>query len=671
MIVSWNWLTDYVALPMELAELEHRLAMAGLNHESTRRQGDDWAIDLEVTSNRPDCLGHLGIAREIGVLWGLPLRVPQPDSPSGGAAASESTRVSISCPRLCYRYTARIIRGVKIGPSPEWLARRLESIGIGVINNVVDVSNYVMMECGQPLHVFDLKHIRGSEIIVREALAGEQFEAIDHRRYPLEPGMCVIADAQRAVALAGVMGGVDSEVSDTTTDLLIESAEFSPLSIRTTARKLGLKSPSSYRFERGVDRLGVDWASRRCCELILKLAGGQLAPGVVDVGTPIVQRPPLTLRFEQLPRVLGIEIPRQEAQRILIALGCEDVRVADDRITLIPPSWRRDLSREIDLIEEVGRVYGYERIPEDVGVPMAASHRRDDDRVLGRVRQALTASGYDEAMTASVVPQDWCESFSPWSDAPPLRTSTPMLKGADVLRKSLIPSLLDTRRFNESVGNSEIELFETARVYLSTTSGLPREQWTLGVTSGGDFQAVKGLLASLADVLHVTAPVQVAQAAVPLLDPARQCQFMLDGQVLGYLGELSSEGLKRFGLRTKTTVLELDLQVLAQYARLIPRYEPLSDHPAIARDLNLIVDEQVTWSQLEVTIRATVGTLLETLQFQEIYRDPKKDGANKKRLLFSVTLRSPDRTLTNEQADQIRQDVVDACQRAHQAVLLG
>ncbi len=279
MIVSWNWLQDYVSLDMDVAELEHRLAMAGLNHESTQRMGDDLAIDLEVTSNRPDCLGHLGVAREISVLWDRALNKPDPQPSGSGPAVTKLAQVSIVCPELCSRYTARVIRGVKIGPSPDWLANRLRSVGVAVINNVVDISNYVMLECGQPLHVFDLQLLRGSEIIVREAGVGEEFEAIDHRTYILDPGVCVIADAQRAVALAGVMGGVDSEVSSKTTDLLIESADFAPLSIRTTARKLGLHSPSSYRFERGVDSAGVDWASRRCAEMILELAGGQLAPG--------------------------------------------------------------------------------------------------------------------------------------------------------------------------------------------------------------------------------------------------------------------------------------------------------------------------------------------------------------------------------------------------------
>ncbi len=671
MIVSWNWLKDYVALEMDVAQLEQRLAMAGLNHESTERVGDDWAIDLEVTSNRPDCLGHLGIAREVSVLWNQPLQVPQPAPVESGPGVAELTKVSIQCPELCYRYTARVLRGVTIGPSPKWLADRLRSVGVAVINNVVDVSNYVMLECGQPLHVFDLSLLRGPEIIVREARDREPFEAIDHRLYELERGMCVIADAERPVALAGVMGGVDSEVNRGTTDLLIEAAEFAPLSIRTTARRLALHSPSSYRFERGVDPVGVDWASRRCCELILQLAGGTLAPGVLDEGAPIRQREEITLRLSQLPRVLGIEVPVAEVRRILAALGNVEVRSDERQIVVVPPTWRRDLAREIDLVEEVARIHGYEQIPEDVGVPMAPSHRSDADRVLEKVRHGLSAAGIDEAMTASMVSSAWCDAFSPWSDSPPLCCSTPMLKGADRLRKSLIPSLLDVRRGNEAVANDVIELFETARVYLSQSAGLPRELWALGVVSGRGFHFVKGLVESLREMLHIVDPLAVAPSQLPLLESDQQCRFQLGDQLLGYLGQVTATGLKQFSLRGAATVLELDLGVLVAAAQLVPQQRPLSDYPAIARDLNLIVDESLPWADLEQTIRHMAGELLETLQFQEVYRDPKKDGDGKKRLLFSITLRSPERTLTNEEADAVRDAVVAACHRQFQAVLLA
>ncbi|MCG8449708.1 MAG: phenylalanine--tRNA ligase subunit beta, partial [Pirellulales bacterium] len=391
MIISLNWLKEYVELGMSVEELTDRLTLTGLNLEGVEQVGDDTAIDLEVTSNRPDCLGHIGVAREVAVLWRQKLKEPAAKPPAAGPAVSELAKVEITRPELCSRYTARVIRGIKIGPSPQWLADRLRSLGIAVINNVVDVSNYVMMECGQPLHTFDYSKLAGQQIIVRESQPDEKFTAINHQEYELPAGACVIADARRAVALGGVMGGADTEVTDATTDLLIEAASFAPLAVRNIARRLNLHSPSSYRFERGVDPERIDWASRRCCELILELAGGKLAKGVLDVGSPLAEREPIKLRFDQLPRTLGIEIPAESVQKILTDLGCSETHICEKCVKVVPPSWRADLTREIDLIEEVARIHGYDKIPEDASVKMAASTRSQEDRVQGQVRGVLVA----------------------------------------------------------------------------------------------------------------------------------------------------------------------------------------------------------------------------------------------------------------------------------------
>ncbi|MGH7139357.1 MAG: phenylalanine--tRNA ligase subunit beta, partial [Pirellulales bacterium] len=342
-LVSWNWIKDYVSLDVAPAEFERRLMMAGLNHESTEPAGDDLAIDLEITSNRPDCLGHLGIAREAAVLFQLPLKLPAAAPREGKTNVADLTRVELECPELCYRYTARVLKGVKVRPSPAWLSRRLTNIGIAAINNVVDITNYVLMECGQPLHAFDFNRLAGRRIVVREGREGETLLAIDHKTYPTGRGVCVIADAEKAVGIGGVMGGVDTEVTSSTSDVLLESAEFASLSIRNTARRLNLHSDSSYRFERGLDPEGVDWASRRACELILESAGGELAAGVIDVGRRPPTREPIVLRLSQLPRILGIDIPPADVRRILEALGNKIVAGDERRVEVIPPSWRRDL----------------------------------------------------------------------------------------------------------------------------------------------------------------------------------------------------------------------------------------------------------------------------------------------------------------------------------------
>ncbi len=682
MIVSWNWLKDYVSLDMPAEEAEHRLAMAGLNHEESWSVGDDLAIDLEITSNRPDCLGHLGIAREIAVLFDKPLQTPNPQPKAGNASIADLATVAVECPDLCYRYTARVIRGVRVGPTPDWMVRRLRTIydprpsqrdkkkPWKSVNNVVDITNYVLMECGQPLHAFDLKRLRGQKIIVRRARAGEKFEAINHETYELSSEMCVIADAERAVGLGGVMGGADTEVSADTTDLLIEAAEFAPLSIRNTARALRLFSDSSYRFERGVNPAGVDWASRRCCELILDICGGELADGAIDIGRQAPPPAPIVLRLSQIQRILGIEINRDEVIRILTSLGGE-LLGANDTIKIVPPSWRRDLTREIDLVEEVARIHGYDQIPEDVSVPMAASHRSDADRVLEKVRRAMTAAGFDEAMTTSMVPENWTTTFSPWTDSPALVANTPMLKGADRLRTSLIPSLLEARRINESLSNPYAELFETAKAYLPLPNQLPDEPWLLGMVSGGDFLHVKGAIEAVVSELHPGIRLEVVEWRHPLIDSVRSCELRLEGRRLGYLGELNSTGLKQFGLRAATTVAELLLAELQRIARLVPKYQPLSTQQPITRDLNLIVDETVRWADLADTVRRAAGPELEAIAFREDFRDPQKDGPGRKRLLFSYTIRPAEKTLTSEEAEAIQQAILAACAKEHQATLVG
>ncbi len=677
MIVSWNWLKDYVPLAISPDELVQRLMMAGLNLEKTEALASDVLIDLEITSNRPDCLGHIGIAREAAVLCDLPLTVAEPAvamaSESSGRIADHLrnyTSVTIECLELCPRYTARVIRGVKIKPSPSQMAVRLATIGQPVINNVVDITNYVMMECGQPLHAFDFHRLADRKIIVRRAKPGEPFQAIDHKTYTLDAEMCVIADAQRPVALGGVMGGSDTEVTPATTDVLIEAAQFAPLAIRSTARKLKLHSPSSYRFERGTDPEWVDWASRRACELILQHAGGELVEGVIDVGPPRPPREPIVLRLAQLKRILGIDVPADTVRKILTALGCRENSSDAGQVVTVPPSWRRDLSREIDLVEEVARIHGYDKIPEDARVPMVASHRTDADRVLAKVRQVLTAGGFDEAMTASVVPERWSATFSPWTIAEPLVANSPMLEGADRLRRSLVPSLLDVRRINESLSNPVIELFETARIYLTQDGGLPKEQWTLAAVSGRGFLAVKGLVEALLAALHIGDPLELADFRNELVVDGQACELKLSGARLGFLGDVSPAAQKSFGLRGPATVLEADLGSLAKSARLATRYAPQSPYPTIARDINLIVAESVRWADLAATSRAAAGADLERLEYLDTYRDPQRDGEGAKRLLFSLTLRPMDRTLTGAEADVVRDAVVAACVAQHGARLL-
>ncbi|QDS97640.1 phenylalanine--tRNA ligase subunit beta [Adhaeretor mobilis] len=666
MIVSLDWLKEYVELPKDLDELTLKLTLTGLNLEGVEQVGSDTGVDLEVTSNRPDCLGHIGVAREVAVIWDRELKVEEPQpKPTGQGGLGQ---LEVECPQLCPRYTARLIRGVKVGPSPEWLANRLRTLGIAVINNVVDITNYVLFECGQPLHAFDVNKLSGAKladkkIVVRESTKGEKFTAIDHKEYELAEGTCVIADGEKAVALAGVMGGADTEVSEATVDVLIEAADFAPLSVRNTARRHHLHSPSSYRFERGVDPLGIDWASRRACELILELAGGELCETIADSGETYEKPEPVKLRFEQIKRVLGIAVPVEQVQKILTDLGCEETHICDHCIKVIAPSWRADLTREIDLIEEVARIFGYEQIPEDAGVRMVASQRTQQDRVQDRIRMTLVAAGFYEAMTLSAVDETTIDAIQPWSQAEPLRVSTPVLRRADCLRQTLVPSLLASRLHNEKASNPTIELFEIANVYLPQSGELPQQKRLLAITSGGGYLELKGVVEAVVGAATRNAHLEVTPADFELLDSQRSGLLQLDGKPLGYVGELSDAGLERSELRHGCSVAEIDVDLLIEAAQLVVTAEPLSPYPAVSRDLNIVVDESVCWADVERLTATAGGELLEAIEYQETYRDPKRLEAGKKSLLFSVQLRSDSATLTSEQADAVRDSIVAALKK--------
>ncbi len=678
MIVSWNWLNEYFdKMPAEAAEIAARLTMSGLNHEESVTVGQDLAIDLEVTSNRPDCLGHLGVAREIAALFGVPLKIPDPlpenGTPPAAAPASSLVQIRIEASDLCSLYTGRVIRSVRVGNSPQWMQDRLKTAGINPVNNIVDCTNYVMLECGQPLHAFDLARLGGPEIIVRQPGASEKITAIDHRQYDLHPGMCVIADSGRAVAIAGVMGGADSEVTVDTQDVLIEAAVFAQQAVRSAARKLNLHSPSSFRFERGVNPYGVDWASRRCCELILQTAGGQLADGAVVAGGLPDPAPAIVLRQQKIANVLGIEIPAENVLGILQRLGIRCEPQSAGILLATPPAWRADLTREIDLVEEVGRITGYNTVPDDVVVPMVATTRTPRSRVAGLVRTVLTGAGFDEAMTPSLVPGVWSEIFSPWTSSPPLQSSQPMLGvlekasqnigAVDLARRSLVPSLLEARRINEFRGNIDADLFEMAHAYLPQSAGLPDEPWLVALAGGRTFAEISGIVEKIVRSVCPGVSLTMHDCDLELLHPTFSCEFRIDGQSLGWGGELDESALKNASLKKSAAVAELNVNLLLEHASLIRRQSPVSNFPSVSRDFNFVMGNEIRWEQIEQTVRRAGGELLESVAYRETFRDEKRDGAGRKRILLTVVLRSFAGTLTGEVAEETCAAIVSSCEK--------
>ncbi len=669
MIVNWNWLRDYVSLDCSVEEAAERLMMSGLNLEEIQAHGDDFAIDLEVTSNRADCLGHIGVARELSALFDKPLQIPQAAITPVASATASLLVVENRAEEHCPHYTARIIRGVKVGPSPEWLKARLECLGLRSVNNVVDVTNYVLMECGQPLHAFDYQKLQGQKLVIRLASAGEKILAIDGREYELDSQTCVIADAHRPVAVAGVMGSKETEVSETTTDLVIEVAQFTPLSVRRTARKLSLFSDSSFRFERGVDLQNLDWASRRCCELIMQLAGGEIleAPLVVPA-LPVAEPVQVSLRYEQVSRLLGIPVSVAEIRSILQKLGLQELESSEQSGQYTAPSWRADLTREVDLIEEVARIHGYEKILENDPPRVTAATKSAHDRTTDLIHRVFNAAGFYEAMTLTFTSDEHSQLFNPRGVEPVLRVEHSSRKKENVLRASLVPSLLVSRRANERTGTTNARLYEIARVFTRLSPAGAEQTMLVSAVTGQDFLTLKGLIEQLAQETNSTLKLEVRPSNYSGFAAGRGAELLLNGQFWGWLGELDSQVATAFDLKDAVTVVELELDVLTQHLELAPQLQPIPQFPAIERDFNFLLEEPVTWQELATTIADSGSSLLKSIRFAGEYRGEKM-GAGKKTYLARASFRAEDRTLTGEEVDTLHATIVAACERKLSAVL--
>ena len=665
MIISTSWLNEYVHPGVPMEEVVLRLVMAGLNHESTHSVGLDTAVELEVTSNRPDCLGHIGVAREVSVLFSTPFHIPQLHLTESNEPAVDSISIAIQSPEQCSFYSARVIRGVRVGTSPQWLLDRLATVGIASVNNIVDITNFVMLECGQPLHAFDLAKIDGG-IFIRHAFPGEVFEAINHKSYLLENSMCVIADNSGPVALAGVMGGARTEIGSGTTDILLESARFDPLAVRTAARGLALSSPSSHRFERGPDPQSIDWASRRAASLILELAGGVLFRGAVTAGNLPADLPPVTFRSERILQVLGIDVPIERQTAILTSLGLVREFYAvdggvDGAMRWRIPSWRRDLSREIDLIEEVGRIVGYDTIDENTSIPSKPVERSRRDTLIRRVDGVLVSAGFLEAMTTSVVSESLSRLESPWTDTESLRIAPALLRGADRLRRSLLPSLLVARATNEAAGQTHAELFEVARCFMSSPEPLPVEPLLVSMVCSGTFLRAKGILEAVLSHLGVLTKIVWRPFSSKLFIPGTAAELLIEGERVGVIGSIAKGVLTTCGLTEPTLGFELRLDLLEKPMDIDCPITRPSDFPSVQRDINLVVDERLAWSEIETVIRCEAGPHFESLCVRQVWRDAQRLGEGKKSILVGLVMRSRTGTLSSDEVRETIDRIVSCC----------
>jgi len=655
MKISLNWLTDYVDLPagksgsaMPAGELAELFTRIGLPCDGVVETASDVVFDLEITSNRPDLLGHIGVARELAAATGAAFRPPVVGKLPTRGKAADLTSVEVADAELCPRYTARLIRGVKVAASPRWLTERLEAVGLRGINNIVDVTNYVLMEYSQPLHAFDYDKLAEKRIVVRRARPGETMVSIDGTRCRLDEKMLVIADAQKAVAIAGVMGGLDTEVGEATTDVLIESAQFDPLTTRRTSRKLGILSESNYRFERGVDPVGVDEASLRACKMIIDLAGGQLAEGVCDVWAEPFKPREVSMRPQRCNSLLAAAVPPERQMAILGALGLSP-RMKDRRIICTIPSYRSDLVREVDLIEEISRLEGFDKIPVADRVSHPVAPEGHAQRVRRAVGQALSAAGFDEAMTFSFIDRAEAELFG-CDECVDVDSS--VRKTNNVLRPTLLPSLLRACKTNQDVGNAEVSLYELASVFPFSGKGrLPGEHVELGLAGTDDLRRLRGAMEAVFAAVAPSAEPAISPADVAGLDAAAAGRVMLNGKAIGAVGLISQDVQQYYGLERPVAAAFVSFDELLAAASPKKVYRPVPRFPAVRRDLSVIVDESVTWSELKSAIDAVAQPLRVATEYVTTYRGAQA-GAGKKSVTVTLVYRRAEGTLRSEQVDE-------------------
>ena len=671
MKIALNWISRYLNSVPSAAAAQEALIHAGLVVENVYHSHGTDVLDVEVTSNRTDCLSHIGLARELAALFKLTFTAPAIQLVESGEPAANAIAVKILVPDICSYYSARLIRNVKVGPSPQWLRDALESIGLRSVNNVVDVTNFVLMETGQPLHAFDATKINDQRIFVDTPADGETITAIDGRTYRLNSSMMVIGDTVGPLAIAGVMGGQSSEVTSATVDIVLESARFNPLSIRTTARSLALSSDSSFRFERGIDPAIADFASRRAAALIMEVGGGELAPGCVSAGNVNTAAIPVTMRHRRIAKILGVQVPLDDVLDILTRLELSP-ELQEDVIRCLVPSFRSDITREIDLIEEVARLWGYGKVP----VQDAISHRvaPTDHRAaaIAAICNTLRACGFSEAITHSFVDQTEARQFLP-DNAAPVQVSELVRKAENALRPSILPGLLRAKALNQNNGTPNARLFEYCSVFQPATSeqDAPIEQRHLALIAD-DLPLVLGTVRELLKAVNPAAQMSVEPENAPGLASgvSGRCVMSLDQTpiAIGSVGMIAPDVVKFHDLRHDVAAAELDLEKLIAAFDPIRRASPLPRFPAMRRDLSIVVANTVRWRDISSAIYAGKVPFLHDIEFVGTFRNAQI-GSGKKSVTLALLFRDPASTLRSEQVDQQVAAVLSSLSQRFNAVL--
>jgi phenylalanyl-tRNA synthetase beta chain len=689
MKVIYKWLQEFVDVTASPADVASRLALSGTNIGSVENGPHGAVIDAEVGSNRPDCLAHYGIARELGAVYKLPLKPISSRPAEGTAKAAEAIKVEIQSPELCGRFTARVIRGAKIQPSPKWLKDRLEASGVASISNAVDISNYVMLELGHPLHTYDYDKIRDHQIGVRRAKAGEKIRTLDGLERTLDSSLSVVydGDRSRAVGIAGIMGGADTEISFSTKNILIECAWFEPIAVRKAARSLKLHTEASTRFGRGVDPETAELASRRAAELILELAGGELLEGVVDVYPGKRAPKKIQLTRAEFLRVMGADVPDREIEAILSALGFAPVRVGENRGAqgsllaaweCTQPSWRAEVEREIDLIEEVARIYGLDKFPPRLPAARQGAERLAKFEPELRVRERLIGLGYREILTIPHVAEERDALFRP-EGVTRARLANPLSEEASILRSNGLVTMAAALEWNLNHGQRNVRLFEIGRSYrlLGSTSletpiltigatGEAREKGIYDTARQYEFADLKGDLDAIG---ALAGGFQWQEGGAAWTHAARRGTVHLGrsnpaphSAALGVAGQLARRVADKFKLRQDVFLAEMELDSLYEEIRRekeARRYEPLPRFPAVERDFSLLLADGTAFSDVVKTIRSLRIGEITSIEAADLFRG-KNVPPGKYSLLVRVTFQSREATLTDRQTSDFSLKIVSA-----------
>ncbi len=654
MKILYSWLKEYCDVTLAPDKLAETLTMAGLSVESVTPYGSDHVLEIEITANRPDWLSVIGVAREVAALTGAALKLPKCTGVKP-STEKEGVSVKIEDKALCARYTGRVIHNVKIAASPAWLQARLEAMGLKPVNNIVDITNFCLFELGEPMHAFDLDKLARHSAVVRKARKGEKIVMIDGSEKILDETMLVIADSEKPVAVAGVMGGLDTEVTAGTKNIFLEAAYFDPVSVRRTSRKLGISTESSYRFERRVDLENIVHASDRALGLILEIAGGQ-AGECIDVGVKTEKRRTVGLRYERLTKLLGIGIAPDKIKKIIESLGMTVASSDKEGLQLEIPGFRHDLKAEVDIIEEVARVYGYNNIPSTVPMLVEQPVRRDPGLVAcNKIMQVLTGLGLDEVITYSLLSKRLIAAAAlPAEDA--IDIKNPLTSEQESMRTSLVPGMLGALVWNINRKSKDLKFFELSNVYLKKPgdeyaqrkslcigiAGQAFSSWTGAARDAGFFE-LKGIIETLLSELGITG-VSFRYARRPFLAPAQCAELLIGDTVAGAFGEVSRKALAGFDIREKAYILEADADVIIRHVMLEKSFRDLPKYPAISRDISLLAGKENSNDAIMAVIRKAAGGILKEAHLIDRYTG-KQIPEGKVSLTYRLEYQDPARTL--------------------------